>query len=412
MSRDSFLDPSKFILDQVIDKLKEQFQTGTVTFPQLQRYIYEVLLNGFQNESFEFLADFFKSKVAPQKHKKSKWTKEDWLSKYEEIKGTDISGVKNEEVKRLANDLIGDSFLRSKEDLFLQALNTKEKVETPEKIYLPSMAGLVYFLYFCSIRTGEFDKGKLGSEQLMSLPEEVRLRELGWINDKLKSPKSYSSGNEEKNRKALEDFYNTYPPGEYNVIFLEEGCSQENPRFGISRWLINERSTALFFQHLTSKRVVPTQFIISDSSVINSFHLDELNPGWGYRVSVPRPYTKEGPNNFWIAYDGIREEEGTRLLGLGIAFRIFPGHERLLPVRMVETLEADKFRTCPDIEELAAIMDKKRETDEVPAYYQKVFADSERVSSRTVKRLIKLSHYLIEKGPPIEINDKDLIEID
>lgn len=402
------------------------------------RYIQFIIMKGLHLESKDGQERFFKAKGILEDDKTEKlaneieptpfYTWKNEIRNQEFLNNHDFKTLSSEDkntIVDLGNTLfskgVGHSITwslgsRSK----VQIESVKGKSDAPQKSnFIP----LCYFLYYASC-----ERDRNGQFLVETGDVNFKAKWLPWLNNHITFKTKVDESSEEivttneilkdsepqpKTTSVSEDFHETYPKGEYNVEFMEEGSTIDNPKYAVSRLVFTKTSVIHYYQLLTSGRIVRATHKVRESSNKTSFHLYEVDSDWGYRFSIPRPDPKEGTNNFWVLYEGVREEESTRFLGVGIARRIFPGDDAVLPIRMVEALDADHLRVAEDLEAITQkFVQQRNEKADLRKAYNDLFNKSGKINSTSERILKQVTQLLDEKGPPIEVNDKGGIKFD
>ena len=207
---------------------------------------------------------------------------------------------------------------------------------------------------------------------------------------------------------VLTDYNKFYPKADFTAFFMEEGFSETGKSsFGISRFETTSTGGILYFQLLSTKAIVVSEFRLSLASPDTCFFLNEVDAKWGFQVCLHRP-SSGGIKDMTILYQGVREKRMVRYSGVGYCQKIYQGVEPLLPKRMMTDLGND-LRVVKNMREVLKEITKQNEKSIDPEEaYQMIFAVASGIKKSSQIRQKSIEGFLRKIGPPLEINDEGI----
>ncbi len=411
MSSDHPFNPNTSLMKELFEVFKhfpiEEKRTNA------KRLVYYVLLKGFQRDQvlFDRYCKILETKAAQYNRNPPKVTFSweglqtspalEGEKKFSEI-------VELTSLDKLGQDLIGRTTFDNKHFLF------REPKAHELYLFYPKWKAFLSLSFFLYLMSGEPNEGSIlirKDKNDAFVNNCVSWFDHCYVLNQEQAERHKIFQKEELSQRELDiltDYNKFYPKTQFNAFFMEEGFAETGKlAFGISRFETTSTGGLLYFQLLSTKAIVVSEFRLSLTSPDTCFFLNEVDARWGFQVCLYRP-SSGGIKDMTILYQGVREKRMVRYSGVGYCQKIYRGVEPLLPKRMMSDLGND-LRVVEDMPEILKELTNHEEKGIDPEEaYQMIFAEASAIKKGSQIRLKEVEGILRKIGPPLEINDEGI----
>jgi len=240
------------------------------------------------------------------------------------------------------------------------------------------------------------------------IPDEVdRYKRLYFDIDQFLKEENIDNPNRNKydkrlnNPKTEKEFFERYS-GYYNVIFIEEGSTLEEVKFGVSCFIIQKKRLQLWYMKYGEKELCLSDFEILADSNRSNFYLREEDNVWGFMACFGRAETVEPvQDGFYFPYLGVQQKDWLPFAGLAYAMKVSSKKDLFLPVRMLFQNSLSALRCLEKPISTKSYNQINKQKFKPKKVYKLLFNNAVLVDSTAKERLKSVCEELKMRGNPI-----------